>query len=127
MNPVLPVSGGETTTPFCLNRLTEMARETRRTKTSGNPGVSAETASETKPQFVSASRAFFLLEKAERDDGARCRPMEAIHDRSDHPRNRPWGTWRHRRSQQNGELQKRLHSDGDLESLMQREGNYDGI
>jgi hypothetical protein len=71
MTPILAVSPPETIVSFSSRPSRETASETRHPKTPANLGVSPETTSETKPQIVSSSRLFSLLEKAERDDEAR--------------------------------------------------------
>jgi hypothetical protein len=71
MMSILAVSPPETIGFFSSHSSPETKSETRHPKTSANLGVSPETTSETKPQIVSSSRLFSLLEKAERDDEAR--------------------------------------------------------
>jgi hypothetical protein len=69
MTLIFAVSPPETIGPLSSRSSRETTSETRHAKIPAHPGVSPETTSETKPQFVSSSRPLSLLERAERDDG----------------------------------------------------------
>ncbi len=64
MTPIPAVSPPETIAPFSSRETSDTKGETKHAETPGNPGVSPETISDTKPQIVSSSRLFSLLERS---------------------------------------------------------------